>query len=81
MPEQTSEALLKRALAEGHLKLQGEGKTERIIYVADNNHSEKWTDPEEKIRADDFDKFKQEVSRSPVEDEDISYSKAESNHA
>ncbi len=51
MPEQTSEALLKRALAEGHLKLQGEGKTERIIYVADNNHSEKWTDPEEKIRA------------------------------
>lgn len=51
MPEQTSEDLLKRALAEGHLKLQGEGKTERIIYVADNNHSEKWADPEEKVRA------------------------------
>jgi type I restriction enzyme M protein len=51
MPEQTSEALLKRALVEGRLKLQGEGKAERIIYVADNNHSEKWTDPEEKIRA------------------------------
>jgi type I restriction enzyme M protein len=51
MPEQTSEDLLKRALAEGHLKLQGEGKTERIIYVADSNKGERWADPEEKVRA------------------------------
>jgi type I restriction enzyme M protein len=50
MAEQTSEDFLKRALAEGHLKLQGEGKNERIIYTA-VNHSERWADPEEKVRA------------------------------
>ncbi len=51
MPEQTSDDLLKRALNEGHLRLQGEGKAERIVYVADGNHGERWADPEEKVRA------------------------------
>lgn len=52
MPEQTSEVFLKRALADGHLKLQGEGKAEKIIYVADpKNKGERWADPEEKVRA------------------------------
>jgi type I restriction enzyme M protein len=52
MSEQTSEDFLKRALSEGHLRLQGEGKTERIIYIADDsNKGERWADPEEKVRA------------------------------
>jgi type I restriction enzyme M protein len=51
MPEQANESFLERALREGHLRLQGEGKTERILYVADANHSERWSDPEEKVRA------------------------------
>ncbi len=71
MPEQTSEDLLKRALAEGYIKLHGEGKTERILYVADNNHSEKWADPEEKIRAAFYAeliyKYKYKPSRIGVE--------------
>src|SRR5215210_9489438 len=50
MAEQTSEVLFKRALAEGHLNLQGEGKNERIVYVA-IGHNERWADPEEKVRA------------------------------
>jgi len=39
------------AVTDGHIKLQGDGRTERIIYVADNNHTERWSDPEEKVRA------------------------------
>ena len=42
---------LERAFADGHLKLAGEGKAERIHYVA-ANHSERWADPEEKVRAE-----------------------------
>jgi len=44
---------LERAFADGHLKLTGEGKTERINYVA-ADHSERWSDPEEKVRAEFF---------------------------
>jgi type I restriction enzyme M protein len=50
MKEKTSEEYLRRALDEGHLKLQGEGRSERIIYTA-VAHSERWADPEEKVRA------------------------------
>lgn len=42
--------LLQRALADGHLQLIITGKTEKIRYVA-VNVSEKWSDPEEKVRA------------------------------
>lgn len=41
---------LQRAFADGHLQLITSGKTEKIRYVA-VNVSEKWSDPEEKIRA------------------------------
>jgi type I restriction enzyme M protein len=46
-----SENYLSHALADGHAKLTGEGKTERIHYLA-VGHSERWSDPEEKVRAE-----------------------------
>ena len=41
---------IQRAFADGHLQLIASGKTEKIRYVT-VNVSEKWSDPEEKIRA------------------------------
>lgn len=48
----TTEAqdFLQRSFADGHLQLIISGKTEKIRYVA-VNVSEKWSDPEEKVRA------------------------------
>ena len=40
-----------RALADGHAEISGEGRNERIHYVA-AMHSERWSDPEEKVRAE-----------------------------
>ena len=48
MPEKS---YLERAIVEGHAEISGEGKNERIKYVA-ANHSERWADPEEKVRAE-----------------------------
>jgi type I restriction enzyme M protein len=45
-----SNDLLQRAFADGHLQIITSGKTEKIRYVA-VNVSEKWSDPEEKVRA------------------------------
>ncbi len=42
---------LDRAIADGHATVTGEGRTERINYVA-ANHSERFSDPEEKVRAE-----------------------------
>lgn len=42
--------LIQRAIADGHLQLIASGKTEKIRYVA-VNVAEKWSDPEEKVRA------------------------------
>lgn len=42
---------LSRAFEDGHAKLAGEGKNERIHYLA-VGHSERWSDPEEKVRAE-----------------------------
>lgn len=42
---------LQKALDDGHLRLDKSGKVERIVYVA-VNHSERWSDPEEKVRAE-----------------------------
>ncbi len=42
---------IERALADGHAAIIGEGKSERIHYKA-ANHSERWSDPEEKVRAE-----------------------------
>ena len=42
---------LTRALADGHAEIAGAGRNERIHYVA-ADHSERWSDPEEKVRAE-----------------------------
>lgn len=44
-------AYLDRALKDGHAKLTGEGKQQRITYIA-VNHSERYADPEEAVRAE-----------------------------
>lgn len=46
-----TQTLTDKALAEGHLRLDKTGKTEKIVYVA-ANRSERWSDPEEKVRAE-----------------------------
>ena len=51
MPEQLQPPFLKHAIADGLVKFSGEGKTERIHYIA-ADHSERWADPEEKVRAE-----------------------------
>jgi type I restriction enzyme M protein len=43
-------SLLEKAFEEGHIRLEQSGKTERVVYVA-ANRSERWADPEEKVRA------------------------------
>ena len=42
---------LDRAIKDGHTQLTGEGKSQKITYLA-VNHSEKYNDPEEKVRAE-----------------------------
>ena len=42
---------LARAIADGHAEITGEGRNERIRYMA-ANHSERWSDPEERVRAE-----------------------------
>ena len=42
---------LARALSDGHAEITGEGRSERIRYSA-AGHSERWADPEEKVRAE-----------------------------
>ena len=47
----TEGTYLERALAEGLARLEGDGRNERIRYVA-AAHWERWADPEEKVRAE-----------------------------
>ena len=49
MPDNST--YLERALADGHAEIVGEGRNERIRYIA-AAHSERWSDPEEKVRAE-----------------------------
>lgn len=42
---------LERAIEDGYAKISGEGKTQRIHYSA-ASHPERWSDPEEKVRAE-----------------------------
>ena len=42
---------LERAISDGHAKLTGEGKQQKILYVA-VNHTERYADPEEQVRAE-----------------------------
>ena len=51
MPAGNEPTFFERAFNEGHVKFSGEGRTERVHYVA-ANHSERWADPEEKVRAE-----------------------------
>ncbi|MFO0082268.1 MAG: restriction endonuclease subunit M, partial [Phycisphaerales bacterium] len=48
--DQPAKTNLQRAFDDKHLRLEKIGKTEKIVYVA-ANVSEKWSDPEEKVRA------------------------------
>ncbi len=47
----SSQTYLSRALADGHAEITGEGRNERIRYIA-AGRSERWSDPEEKVRAE-----------------------------
>lgn len=47
----STKTYLEQAIKDGHAKIGGEGKTQRIHYIA-ANHSERWSDPEEKVRAE-----------------------------
>ncbi len=51
MPETPQETYLERAIDDNHAELISEGKSERILYKA-VKHSERWADPEEKVRAE-----------------------------
>jgi type I restriction enzyme M protein len=42
---------LERAITDGHAKFTGEGKQQKILYVA-VNHTERYADPEEQVRAE-----------------------------
>lgn len=48
--DQPGKTNLQRGFDHKHLRLEKIGKTEKIVYVA-LNHAEKWSDPEEKVRA------------------------------
>jgi len=45
------ESYLEGAIRGGHAKISGDGKRQRIVYVA-VNHSERYRDPEEQVRAE-----------------------------
>lgn len=51
MAEKVQVPFIERALADGYAEIIGEGKNERIHYKA-AHHSERWSDPEEKVRAE-----------------------------
>jgi len=51
MSAETPKTYLEQAIEDGHAELIGEGSRERIRYVA-ADHSERWSDPEEKVRAE-----------------------------
>ncbi len=42
---------LERAISDGHIRIHGDGKQQRITYVG-VNHTERYADPEEKVRAE-----------------------------
>ena len=44
-------SFLQKAIDNRHLRLDQSGRTEKIVYVA-ANRSERWSDPEEKVRAE-----------------------------
>ena len=51
MSNVSNKTFLQRATEDGLVKFSGEGKNERIHYLA-AKHAERWADPEEKVRAE-----------------------------
>jgi type I restriction enzyme M protein len=51
MADKAQTTFIERALADGYAEITGEGKNQRVRYRA-ANHSERWADPEEKVRAE-----------------------------
>ncbi|MFN5515337.1 MAG: restriction endonuclease subunit M [Cyanobacteriota bacterium] len=51
MSTEIPKTYLEQAIEDGHAEIKGEGKKERIYYLA-ADHSERWSDPEEKVRAE-----------------------------
>lgn len=49
--ESVTASYLERALGDGYARISGEGKTQKIIYAA-IDHAERYSDPEEKVRAE-----------------------------
>ncbi|HEY9172074.1 MAG TPA: N-6 DNA methylase [Verrucomicrobiae bacterium] len=47
----TDQTFLSRAIADGHAELTGEGKQQKIRYIA-ADHTERYADPEEQVRAE-----------------------------
>lgn len=47
----TNDTFLSRAIADGHAELTGDGKQQKIQYVA-ADHTERYADPEEQVRAE-----------------------------
>lgn len=47
----TTKTNLEQAIDDGHARITGDGKIQRIHYV-EASHSERWSDPEEKVRAE-----------------------------
>lgn len=47
----TTKTYLERAIEDGHAKIVGDGKAQRIHYIQ-ASHSERYSDPEEKVRAE-----------------------------
>src|SRR5260363_102920 len=47
----TNRSYLQQAIKDGHAKMTGEGKNQRIHYL-EAHHSERWSAPEEKVRAE-----------------------------
>lgn len=51
MSAETPKTYLEQAIEDGYAELIGEGSRERIRYIT-ADHSERWSDPEEKVRAE-----------------------------
>ena len=51
MSDGEKHSFIERAILDGLAELTGEGKSERIHYIA-AGHTERWSDPEEKVRAE-----------------------------
>jgi hypothetical protein len=55
---------LERAITDGHAKLTGEGKQQKILYVA-VNHTERYAGPEEQVRAGFWAELPPRVAATP----------------